>query len=155
VSEQKQNTDRELWREPGDWPNGDYYAPSIHVTAWGNIGIDCDGMVYVAPVREWHKAMMLKAGHERIIAEQKAEIERLKQEHASAIVKARIEELQVSKAVIVHEAVREIFKVLDVSFSRGRYFANLRQQTMEIIIEQHFERHIADLTREAEGGTQR
>jgi len=44
------NTDREIWRER----EGDYYADSIHVTAQGSIGIDCGGMVYTLPVREWH-----------------------------------------------------------------------------------------------------
>ncbi|AWC25405.1 hypothetical protein CO731_04900 [Aminobacter sp. MSH1] len=45
------NTDREIWRERP----GDYYADSIHVTASGSIGIDCGGMVYTLPVREWHR----------------------------------------------------------------------------------------------------
>ena len=43
------NTDRELWRETDD-----YYAPSIHVTAGGGIGINVGGTVFVKPVREWH-----------------------------------------------------------------------------------------------------
>lgn len=46
-----QNTDRELWRER----EGDFYADSIHVTEGGGIGINCDGMVHVKPLREWHK----------------------------------------------------------------------------------------------------
>jgi len=37
----KNNTDRELWRKV----SGDYYAPSIHVTESGGIGIDCGGHV--------------------------------------------------------------------------------------------------------------
>lgn len=45
------NTDREIWRERP----GDYYTDSIHVTASGSIGINCGGMVYTLPVREWHK----------------------------------------------------------------------------------------------------
>jgi hypothetical protein len=45
------NTDRELWREV----EGDYYAPSIHVTKSGGIGINVGGSVYVKPLREWHK----------------------------------------------------------------------------------------------------
>jgi len=45
------NTDRELWREVP----GDAYAPSIHVTADGGIGINCGGEVFVAPVTVWHK----------------------------------------------------------------------------------------------------
>ena len=44
------NTDRELWREAP----GDYYAHSIHVTARGGIGINCNGLVIVKPLREWH-----------------------------------------------------------------------------------------------------
>ena len=45
------NTDRELWRET----DGDYYAPSIHVTTGGGIGIDVGGFVIVKPIRDWHK----------------------------------------------------------------------------------------------------
>lgn len=45
------NTDREIWRERP----GDFYADSIHVTAQGTIGIDCGGMVYTLPVRDWHR----------------------------------------------------------------------------------------------------
>jgi hypothetical protein len=44
------NTDRELWRET----DGDYYAPSIHVTALGGIGINVGGTVFVRTVRQWH-----------------------------------------------------------------------------------------------------
>lgn len=44
------NTDRELWRER----EGDYCAPSIHVTEHGGIGINCGGHVIVLPVRAWH-----------------------------------------------------------------------------------------------------
>lgn len=44
------NTDRELWRER----EGDYYSPSIHVTAQGAIGINVGGTVHVRTLREWH-----------------------------------------------------------------------------------------------------
>lgn len=44
------NTDREIWRER----SGDYYAPSIHVTEEGGIGIDVGGTVIVMDVRDWH-----------------------------------------------------------------------------------------------------
>lgn len=44
------NTDRELWRETA----GDYYAPSLFVTAGGGIGINVGGYVHVLPIREWH-----------------------------------------------------------------------------------------------------
>jgi hypothetical protein len=44
------NTDRELWRETP----GDYYSPSIHVTAQGGIGINVGGTVIVRSVRDWH-----------------------------------------------------------------------------------------------------
>jgi hypothetical protein len=43
------NTDRELWRETPD----DYYAPSIHVTEGGGIGINVGGYVFVMPLRKW------------------------------------------------------------------------------------------------------
>lgn len=45
-----QNTDRELWREV----EGDYYAPSIHVTKDGGIGTNVGGHVVVMPLRDWH-----------------------------------------------------------------------------------------------------
>lgn len=45
-----QNTDRELWRERP----GDYYSPSIHVTAGGGIGINVGGTVYVKTAEQWH-----------------------------------------------------------------------------------------------------
>lgn len=51
------NTDRELWRdlEGNAAPEaGDYYAPSIHVTEQGAIGISVGGTVYVKTLREWH-----------------------------------------------------------------------------------------------------
>lgn len=44
------NTDVELWREV----LGDFYAPSIHMTQDGGIGIDVSGHVIVKPVRDWH-----------------------------------------------------------------------------------------------------
>jgi hypothetical protein len=44
------NTDVELFRE-----REDYYAPSIHVTAEGNIGMNVGGLVIVLSIREWHK----------------------------------------------------------------------------------------------------
>ncbi len=46
-----QNTDRELWRKVP----GDYYAPSIHVTEGGGIGINVGGFVIVKPVEWWHE----------------------------------------------------------------------------------------------------
>lgn len=45
-----QNTDVELWRKTES-----YYAPSIHVTEGGGIGINCGGHVIVAPVERWHE----------------------------------------------------------------------------------------------------
>lgn len=44
------NTDRELWRE-----SDSYYAPSIHVTDGGGIGINVGGHVIVMTVRAWHQ----------------------------------------------------------------------------------------------------
>jgi len=44
------NTDREIWRKT----DGDAYAPSIHVTESGNIGINVGGTVNVMPVERWH-----------------------------------------------------------------------------------------------------
>ena len=45
--------DRELWREK----SGDFYSDSIHVTSDGGIGINCGGMVIVAPLKQWHAAI--------------------------------------------------------------------------------------------------
>lgn len=53
------NTDRELYREPaGDLPS-DYYAPSVHVTADGRIGMNVGGTVMVMPIREWFERATL------------------------------------------------------------------------------------------------
>lgn len=49
------NTDRELYREPGDW-RGDFYSDSIHVAESGAIGINCGGSVVVRPLRFFHAA---------------------------------------------------------------------------------------------------
>lgn len=49
------NTDRELWRRPGDGDGaGSYYEPSVHVTDDDLIGINVGGLVFVKPVEEWH-----------------------------------------------------------------------------------------------------
>lgn len=48
------NTDRTIWQEV----EGDYYAPSIHVTAGGGVGINVGGTVCVLPIREWHRLAM-------------------------------------------------------------------------------------------------
>ncbi len=61
------NTDRELWREPFPDPPGDYYAPSIHVTAQGAIGIDVAGTVFVRTLQEWHSlAERLSRAEQRV-----------------------------------------------------------------------------------------
>lgn len=73
-----ENTDRELWRER----NGDYYADSIHVTAQEAIGINCGGMVYVKPVRDWHALAARLAEAEQKLAHCKEQaIEGLEVEH--------------------------------------------------------------------------
>ncbi len=46
------NTDKEIWRRISD----DYYSPSIHVTEFGDIGINVGGYVLVAPIENWHDA---------------------------------------------------------------------------------------------------
>lgn len=60
ISEQASiNTDRELYREdlqdPLDPDN--FYAPSIHVTQDGRIGMSVGGMVIVMSIRNWHNAV--------------------------------------------------------------------------------------------------
>jgi hypothetical protein len=49
------NTDKEIWRKKP----GDYYAPSIHVTEGGGIGMNVGGHVIVAPIERWHEAAEL------------------------------------------------------------------------------------------------
>lgn len=50
MSDSAKNTDIELWRETDS-----FYAPSIHVTAQGGIGINVGGHVFVKPLAEWHR----------------------------------------------------------------------------------------------------
>ncbi len=45
------NTDTELWRRD----EGDFYSPSVHVTADGLIGINVGGKVHVRSVEQWHR----------------------------------------------------------------------------------------------------
>jgi hypothetical protein len=71
MSEQAENTDRELWRGP-DEGNGSYYADSVHVTKGGGIGIDCGGCVIVKTPRGWHEAA-------EAIASLQGEVERLRE----------------------------------------------------------------------------
>jgi len=49
-----QNTDTELYREPDQTGNGDYYSPNLFLTKEGNIGINVGGLVIVRSLREWH-----------------------------------------------------------------------------------------------------
>ena len=44
------NTDREIYRRT----EGDYYSPSIFVTADDKIGVSVGGLVIVKPVEHWH-----------------------------------------------------------------------------------------------------
>ena len=46
------NTGKEIWRKTP----GDYYSPSIHVTEFGDIGINVGGYVLIAPIEKWHEA---------------------------------------------------------------------------------------------------
>lgn len=54
------NTDKEIWREQSD--ERDYYAPSMHVTIDGKIGINVGGHVIVKDAREWHKLANITFG---------------------------------------------------------------------------------------------
>jgi hypothetical protein len=83
------NTDRELWRET----EGDYYAPSIHVTEHGGIGIDIGGTVVVRPIREWHALATRTPApssdiEELVEAFRKAEAAREKFEHGREAMNA-------------------------------------------------------------------
>jgi hypothetical protein len=55
------NNDKEIWRKV----DGDYYSPSIHVTANGQIGINVGGYVFVKDVSEWHGLAIRKDEEER------------------------------------------------------------------------------------------
>ena len=59
-----QNTDREIWRETP----GDFYSPSVHVTADGRIGICNAGTVCVRTTKEWIESAIQHAGQWSIIA---------------------------------------------------------------------------------------
>jgi hypothetical protein len=52
----RKNTDRKLWQDPA----GGEFADSIHVTETGGIGINVGGRVLVAPIQEWHAAMLFR-----------------------------------------------------------------------------------------------
>lgn len=60
--EAAKNTDRELYRDPAA-VGLEYYAPSIHVTEGGGIGINVGGHVVVKPLSDWH-ALALRAQSE-------------------------------------------------------------------------------------------
>lgn len=51
MSDAAQNTDFEIWRRKP----GDYYSPSIHVTAEGGIGMDVGGTVIVMDIEDWFR----------------------------------------------------------------------------------------------------
>lgn len=78
------NTDRELWRER----EGDYYADSLHITANGGIGINCEGHVFVKPIRTWHLLAGENARLERDLSTANARLERLR-ELARALIYAK------------------------------------------------------------------
>lgn len=84
------NTDTELWREIPD----DYYAPSIHVTQDGRLGINVGGLVIVATLRQWHEwAMEFKR------------IEGADEAHTAAITLKKIKDRW--KTYIKRQAVKE------------------------------------------------
>lgn len=58
-----ENTDKHLWRKEGG-----HYAPSIHVTKSGGIGINVGGHVIVMPVEKWHALGRLRCAIEDVIA---------------------------------------------------------------------------------------
>jgi len=60
-AQQIKNTDRELWRETDS-----YFAPSIHVTEQGGIGINVSGRVIVMPIRAWHALALASSPEEGI-----------------------------------------------------------------------------------------
>lgn len=59
-----ENTDREIYRTiPGD-----AYAPSVHVTATGALGIDVGGHVIVLSLERWHALGRLRRALSDVIA---------------------------------------------------------------------------------------
>lgn len=61
------NTDKEIWRRSGPENPGEYYQPSIHVTASGSIGINVGGHVIVMAVEKWHQCGLLRLHLESLI----------------------------------------------------------------------------------------
>lgn len=57
-----QNTDKHLWRK-----NDDRFAPSIHVTKGGCIGINVGGHVIIMTVEKWHALGRLRVAIEDIL----------------------------------------------------------------------------------------
>lgn len=93
-----QNTDREIWREV----EGDAYAPSVHVTQSGGIGIDVGGLVVVLPVREWHS---LASRHPQPVNEPGEQKRYLKDGPVLRLVRLRFfRDLVQSERVKVYEA---------------------------------------------------
>ena len=60
-----ENTDREIWRKT----RGDFYAPTIHVTASGGIGISVGGHVIIMNVEKWHALGKLRIALEEVSRE--------------------------------------------------------------------------------------
>lgn len=59
-----ENTDREIYRAAP----GDAYAPSVHVTASGALGIDVGGHVIVLSLERWHALGRLRKALSDVIA---------------------------------------------------------------------------------------
>lgn len=59
-----ENTDREIYRASP----GDYYAPSVHVTSSGALGINISGSVIVLSLERWHALGRMRAALSDVIA---------------------------------------------------------------------------------------
>ena len=59
-----ENTDREIYRAVP----GDAYAPSVHITSTGALGINIAGHVIVMSLERWHACAKLRHAIEDVIA---------------------------------------------------------------------------------------
>lgn len=53
-----ENTDKEIFREPNEKGETDYYCNSISVTANHGIAMKVGGVCVTMPLREWHELAM-------------------------------------------------------------------------------------------------
>lgn len=91
-----ENTDKHLWPLVSD----DAFAPSVHATKDGSIGINVGGHVIVMPIRKWHMLAIAKQREAQLNLElrehieQKAELLAENQEQGLDLIAAKEREAQ-------------------------------------------------------------